>query len=440
MNKDNPEIEKWCLKMKIHKKTKNIVFYRFLISTLLLLIFAAACLSSVNSKASQSRESIDSLVIDKIFPFYNYVARNQTFAYIIQEDPILKKQVARQLKRIKTALEQCDHVACYDEAAQWNSGEIDNIGNRLVELLHDKSKMHQILPVLRTGKHYKLYDTQPDTAYIRSVWTDAARGVNRILDTYIKGEKPRYPAIDAISFSVDDPEFQERVYKRLAELVNEHSSKDLFFKLPLQLAIWALAINGRDEAIRYEPLDQGMNESTVRNLPGVQWSLFPYSLILVPGQGPEQEGMAIDPISITRCRMAAERFQKRLAPIIVVSGGHVHPNKTPYSEAVEMKKYMVQELQIPENTILIEPHARHTTTNIRNTVRLVYRFKIPDNMKILTVTDSFQSAYIPRMEKRFMDELGYIPYRDMKILSAEENEFYPIKTALQINPFDPLDP
>jgi hypothetical protein len=44
------------------------------------------------------------------------------------------------------------------------------------------------------------------------------------------------------------------------------------------------------------------------------------------------------------------------------------------------------------------------------------------------------------MEKRFMEELGYIPYCDMKILSAEENEFYPIKDALQVNPLDPLDP
>jgi hypothetical protein len=107
---------------------------------------------------------------------------------------------------------------------------------------------------------------------------------------------------------------------------------------------------------------------------------------------------------------------------------------------VEMKKYMVQELMVPENAILIEPHARHTTTNLRNTARLVYRFKIPDNMKILTVTDPTQNAYIPKMGKRFMEELGYIPYRDLKMLSAEENEFYPIKDALQVNPLDPLDP
>jgi hypothetical protein len=62
------------------------------------------------------------------------------------------------------------------------------------------------------------------------------------------------------------------------------------------------------------------------------------------------------------------------------------------------------------------------------------------NMKILTVTDSIQNGYIVTMEKRFLDELGYIPYRDLKKLSAEESEFYPIKNALQVNSLDPWDP
>jgi hypothetical protein len=105
-----------------------------------------------------------------------------------------------------------------------------------------------------------------------------------------------------------------------------------------------------------------------------------------------------------------------------------------------MKKYLMQELHIPERAILIEPHARHTTTNLRNTGRMVYRFKIPDSMKILTVTDSVQNGYIVTMGKRFIDELGCLPYRDLKKISAEESEFYPIKNALQINPLDPLDP
>jgi hypothetical protein len=419
---------------------KNIIFYRFLTRTAFVFLFAGYGLLTAYAEVSHANESIDSLITDKIFPFYNCVAHNQVFANIIQRDPVFKKEGVRHVKRVKMALEQCDNVTCYATAVQWNPDEIAAIGNRLMRLCHDNPKMRRLLPLLKAGDHYNLYNTQIDAAFIWSVWNDAALGVNRILDTYIKGRKPRYPDIDAFSFQIDDPVFREMARQQLAELVKQHIRKDLFFKLPLQFALWALAINDRNEAARYEPLDKGMNKNAVESIPNIQWASFPYSLILVPGQGPEQEGLAIDPVSINRCRLAAERYQKGLAPLIVVSGGHVRPNKTPYSEAVEMKKYMVRELMIPENAILIETHARHTTTNLRNTARLVYRFKIPDNMKILTVTDPIRNAYIPKMEKRFMEELGYIPCRDLKRLSAEENEVYSIKDALQVNPFDPLDP
>ena len=71
---------------------------------------------------------------------------------------------------------------------------------------------------------------------------------------------------------------------------------------------------------------------------------------------------------------------------------------------------------------------------------MVYRFVIRDCLKILAVTDSMQYSYVGMMEKRFLDELRYVPYRDMKKLNAEESEFYPIRDALQANPLDPLDP
>ena len=413
---------------------------RFLARTLLAFLFAAGCLLTTYAEVSQSSENVDSIITNKTFPFYDYVARNKIFAGTLRKDVTFKSQSRQQIKRMKIALEQCSDVSCYATAAQWSPDEITALGERLMKLCRDNKKMQRLPKILKAGEHYSLHDTQTDTAFIQNVWNDSALGVNRILDTYIKGNKPRYPAIDAISFPDNDAGYRERVRQQLAELVKQHNSKDLFFKLPLRLALWALAINGRDEAARYEPLDQGMNKSAVESIPGIQWASFPYSLILVPGQGPEREGVAIDPLGITRCRLAAERYQKGLAPFIVVSGGHVHPNKTPYSEAVEMKKYMVQELHIPEKAILIEPHARHTTTNLRNTARMVYRFNIPDTMKILTVTDSIQNGYINMMDKRFVEELGYIPYRDLKKLNAEESEFYPVKNALQANPLDPLDP
>jgi len=416
------------------------ILNRFITRTVLVFLFAAGCLPTIYAEVSQGSQSIDSIITRKTFPFYDHVAHDKVFAGIVGKDATLKNQSLQQIKRVKMALENCEDVACYATAAQWNPDEIAAIDERLMQLCHGNKKMHRLIEELKAGEHYNLYDAQTDTAFIRSVWNDAALGVNRILDTYIKGQKPRYPAIDAISFADNDAKFRVRVHQQLATLVKQHNRKDLFFKLSLQFALKALAINDRDESARYEPLDQGMNKNAVKSIPGIPWASFPYSLILVPGQGPEREGLAIDPLGINRCRLAAEKYQKGLAPLIVVSGGHVHPNKTPYSEAVEMKKYMVQELHIPERAILIEPYARHTTTNLRNVARMVYRFGIPDTMKILTVTDSIQNGYINIMDKRFMEELGYIPYRDLKKISAEESEFYPVKNALQVNPLDPLDP
>src|SRR4030043_789816 len=189
--------------MKTHKRLKNIMFCRFLTKIAFVFLFAAYCLLTAYAEVSHANESIDSLITYKTFPFYNYVAHNQVFADIIKKDPVLKNQGARQVKRIKMALEHCDNVDCYATAVQWNPDEIAAIGNRLIRLCHDNPKMRRLLPLLKAGDHYNLYNTQIDAAFIWSVWNDAALGVNRILDTYIKGRKPRYPDIDSISFQID---------------------------------------------------------------------------------------------------------------------------------------------------------------------------------------------------------------------------------------------
>ena len=195
-------------------------------------------------------------------------------------------ETERQAKRIRIALEQCADVACYAGAAQWSPEEIDAIGKRLAQLCQQDKRMRRLPAVLRSAEHYALYRTRPDPDLIGSVWNDAAAGVNSILDIYLKGKKPRYPAIDSISFQDNDPAFRERVRQETAALVKQNRSKDLFFGLPLQLALRALASNDRDESARYEPLNQGMNKIAVESIPRIQWASFPYSVILVPGQGP----------------------------------------------------------------------------------------------------------------------------------------------------------
>lgn len=143
-----------------------------------------------------------------------------------------------------------------------------------------------------------------------------------------------------------------------------------------------------------------------------------------------------------RCELAATRYKKGMAPFIVVSGGYVHPFHTPYAEAVEMKKYLMTVDSIPGSAILIEPQARHTTTNFRNTARLQIRYGIPLDKACLCVSTRDQTDYIINagFDRRNLRELGYLPYRDKQRLSDHEIRYYAVADCLQSDPGDPLDP
>jgi hypothetical protein len=107
-----------------------------------------------------------------------------------------------------------------------------------------------------------------------------------------------------------------------------------------------------------------------------------------------------------------------------------------------MKRDLMTRFGIPEDAILVDPHARHTTTNMRNAARLIYRYGIPFDRKALVTSDPGQSEYIENrtFAKRCVDELGYVPYRLLGRISAFDLEFVPGRDSLQSDPRDPLDP
>jgi hypothetical protein len=55
---------------------------------------------------------------------------------------------------------------------------------------------------------------------------------------------------------------------------------------------------------------------------------------------------------------------------VLVSGGSVHPAGTPLNEALMLREYLLDH-GASEEQILVEPHARHTTTNLRNAGRML---------------------------------------------------------------------
>ncbi|RYY09858.1 MAG: YdcF family protein [Chitinophagaceae bacterium] len=268
---------------------------------------------------------------------------------------------------------------------------------------------------------------------------DAFLGINHIFDIYLAGKKPRYPGIDGASFTHTDKEYLEKVKQAVQYIMQRKGIEALFYGLPMLTALKLLDLNGRDEAVRYEPLNE-INRAAFKQVRSTNWEQYKFSAILVPGLGPQNSGIPLDPGGARRCDMAAAQFKKGEAPFIIVSGGHVHPNKTPYSEAIEMKNYLVNRLKIPEEAVIAEPYARHTTTNIRNAARLVFAMNMPAEKPVLIVTDFFQSTYIPMMKSRFLEELGYLPYQEISKVKSVGVSFIPDISALQINPLDPLDP
>lgn len=164
-------------------------------------------------------------------------------------------------------------------------------------------------------------------------------------------------------------------------------------------------------------------------------------MILVPGAGAEDLVTALSAEGMIRCRLAAIQYRMGLSPFIVVLGGRVHPYKTKYSEAIEMKNFLINKLSIPESAIMVDPDARHTTTNMGNCARLIFRYGIPFNKPCLAVTTRGQSTMISNtLAARCLKELRVIPFKNGARLSETEAEFYPLIEALHMNPAEPMDP
>ena len=199
--------------------------------------------------------------------------------------------------------------------------------------------------------------------------------------------------------------------------------------------------DGRDDAGRYEPMAEGVNAPALAALGDPD--AFPFAAIVVPGQGPADNDpdTVITSQSMFRADLGAARWKAGVAPVVLVSGGHVHPDRTPYSEAIEMKRYLIETHDLPEGAVLVDPHARHTTTNVRNASRILLRAGVSPDKPMLTTTDLGQSAYIALLvAQRSEEELGYVPWRGLTVLGPQDNCVFPTARSLSVDARDPLDP
>jgi hypothetical protein len=327
--------------------------------------------------------------------------------------------------------------SCYANALRWSDAEIDTAADSLRSM-----RLPDLEARLRASGAYQRHHGLASGELTAAAWKECARGMNHVMDVFALGQPPRYPAIDSPGFDVKSERYGRLVRAAVSVIEDESDSYGLFFHVPLRFAVHLLEANWRDEAGRFEPLHLGENAAAYAAIATTRWDRYPYTAIVVPGSGSDRPGVAMSPWGKLRTQLAAKRYRDGKAPFLIVSGGYVHPAHTPFCEAVEMKRALMRDYGIPASAILIDPHARHTTTNLRNAARILYRYGFPFERTALIVTDLDQSRYIE--SKVFADrcarELGYQPHVPGRRLSPSDLEFLPRIESLHIDPMDPLDP
>lgn len=370
---------------------------------------------------------------------------------LLDSDQFLKTMGAAKVDSINKALKTCERDGfCYTSSLKFSDAEIKIVGEKLKALYQSSNALGKLVKdhLVPSGA-YILFQQLPADEMLVKAWMQDAEGVNFAIGVYAEGKKPNYPNIDSISFNTRDPRnnntflynYVSLLYNTTSLVAQENKTQPSFFAPSLTAALRFIEINEREQASDFEPMTEGENKAAYERVKTVKWNNYKYSVIMLPGAGPEDPAVPLSAEGMLRCRLAAMQYHKGLAPFIVPSGGKVHPYKTKYCEATEMKKYLVEKMHVPVNAIIIEPHARHTTTNMRNTVRLMYRYGIPLNKMGISCTTRGQSTMIEKtLIDRCLRELNEAPYKNGVRLSETEMEFYPLLDALHINPKEPMDP
>ncbi len=380
-------------------------------------------------------------------------SKNYYFLTLLQELPEVKKLLASDSilvamardKRVSliNVLANCKRDAlCYTDKMKFSDDEIKIVSSRLAQLYQTNNPLGKLVSahLIPSGAYVLFQNLQP-AEMLQKAWEQDAMGINFTIGVYAEGKKANYPLIDSVSYDTRDGRQSGLLYNMASLIVQENPVKASFFDIPLTAALRLLEVNEREQAGDFEPMAATENKAAFNRVKTIKWHTYQYSVILVPGAGPDIPTVALSAEGMLRCRLAAIQYLKGVAPFIIVSGGKVHPYKTKFCEATEMKKFLIGKLRIPESAIIIDPHARHTTTNMRNGVRLIYRYGMPFNKPGISCTTRAQSSMIGiTLIDRCLKELHEAPYRNGLRLSETEMEFYPLIEALHINPTEPIDP
>ncbi len=335
----------------------------------------------------------------------------------------LPEHVRRMLTDRRSRIASCGQDRkCIIEAARWTEGE-----SRMLSAAAERA--------LSSGSRtYAIADDSEQAEVARQL-----TGLNGILNVYGLAAAPRYPAIDGPANAA-----QATTNASSALDLADAGHLDPVTRLDpsIGLAIALLDTNNREEAAAFEPLDARYNAAALEKSRRLDWKRYRFTAIIVPGVGPDDPETPLSARGKLNVRMAAQRFADGVAPFIILSGSSVHPRGTRFVEALEMRRALVERFGVPAEDIIVDPYARHTTTNLRNATRRLIALGAPLDRDALIITNTEQSRYIESAQ--FMErnrlELGYQPGKVGTRVSPNELMFRPSSSSMRVDPIDPLDP
>jgi hypothetical protein len=418
-----------------------------LLLPVLFILYSASAQPGAGYKRSYQPLHSGNKIADKNFYWLTVVDQTPAVKKLLAGDEHLRSLHDRLTTTLKDHVaDTCSWPASLVTGFRFTTDDARQVSDALAALYHNnKAPFDEMIDHhLRPSGFYERFTSLPNDSLLVRAWEQTVTGINYIIDQYGLGKKMRYPRIDSASYDVNSRYYRTALKDMFATLSERTDGMTAFYQPSLNIALQLMDLNDRDEPARFEPLETLENKAAFQAVKTTDWSKYTYATIVVPGEGPAITTIALDPMGKMRCDLAADRYQKGTAPFIILSGGYCHPFHTPYAEAYEMKKYLVTKRAIPEKAIIIEPQARHTTTNLRNADRLMIHYGIPITMPSDIVSTKSQIDYIALPQQRFdernMHELGYLPYRDKKQVSMHDIVFYPVMQSLQMDPYDPLDP
>ena len=417
---------------------------RYLLLLLLFIPFRVFCQKGWSGAGKYQYLSSGNLVADKNFYLLTVISHSDEVKDIWGSDSTLNKFfLDRATLMAKYIGDTCIWPNSLVEGFRYSLSDSLLVDNTLTWLYNHNQRFFNyiITQELRPSGYYQLFAQDDNLTLLLKAWGQVVKGNNYIIDQFGLSKKLRYPNIDSATYYVNSPQFRNNL-KEMFAWAAEQKMDSMFYSPSLLIALQLMELNGRNEPERHEPLEKGVNKAAYDRIGSTNFDKYSHSCILVLGSGPEIASVPISPMSKMRCDIAAKKYRDGLAPFIITSGGYVTPFRGPYCEALEMKKYLIEKYGIPENAIITDPFARHTTTNIRNANRLIFRYGIPTNKPVLVVSakshiETITSTYF---DARNMHELGYLPYLGITKKGLHEAEYKPNILSLHMDPGDPLDP